>query len=157
MRNSLSQTGDLTGLKIIGCGNLDRGDDAAGILVARRLREWGLDARDANSLFELWEPDDDVVLVDAMSSGREAGAVAVWEGDELPDIQVFRTSTHSFGIAEAIRLAKALNRTPRRLRVYAIEGRQFGIGSELSPGVAEAVEAVSVMIAEGIGSRLHIS
>jgi len=31
-------------LRIIGCGNLDRGDDAAGLLVARRLRALGVEA-----------------------------------------------------------------------------------------------------------------
>jgi hypothetical protein len=37
---------------------------------------------------------------------------------------------------------------PARLRVYAIEGRHFGIGNELSPEVARSVEAVSTRIAE---------
>ena len=30
-------------LLIIGCGNFDRGDDAAGLLVARRLHALGVD------------------------------------------------------------------------------------------------------------------
>ncbi len=33
-------------MMIIGCGNSDRSDDAAGLLVARRLRELGIDARE---------------------------------------------------------------------------------------------------------------
>lgn len=144
-------------MKVIGCGNLERGDDAAGILVAQRLREWGFDAREAPSLFDAWEAGDDVVLVDAMSSGREIGAVAVWEGTEFPEPQQFRTSTHDFGLEEVIGLARALDRMPIRLRVFGIEGRRFGIGSELSPEVAEAVEAVSLRIAAEAGvERLRI-
>jgi hydrogenase maturation protease len=138
-------------VKIIGYGNLDRGDDAAGVLVAHRLREWGLNACEANSLFDAWNAGDDVVLVDAMSSGREAGAVAVWEAGEFPEIQMLRTSTHDLGLAEAVRLAKVLDRMPARLRVYAIEGRHFGIGNELSPEVARSVDAVSTRIAEEAG------
>ena len=30
---------------VIGCGNLDRGDDGAGVRVAERLRKLGFDAR----------------------------------------------------------------------------------------------------------------
>src|SRR5215471_13977337 len=102
-------------MKVIGCGNLERGDDAAGILVAQRLREWGIDARGATSLFDAWDGGDDVVLVDAMSSGREVGAIAVWEHTEFPKLHQFRASTHDFGLAEVIGLAIALDRVPIRL------------------------------------------
>ena len=70
-------------LRVIGCGNTDRADDGAGILVARRLRELGLDALehagDGFALLELWHGSDDVVLVDAMSSGALPGTVSVWD------------------------------------------------------------------------------
>jgi hydrogenase maturation protease len=138
-------------MKIIGCGNLERGDDAAGIVVAQRLREWEIDAREATSLVDAWDAGDDVVLVDAMSSGRETGTIAVWEGTEFSRLQQFRASTHDFGLAEVIGLARALDRMPSRLRVYGIEGRRFGIGSALSPEVAKAVEAVSMRIAAEAG------
>ena len=94
-------------MKVIACGNLECGDDAAGILVAQRLREWGIDAREAISLFDAWDAGDDVVMVDAMSSGRELGAVAVWEGTEVPELQQFRASTHDLGLAEMIGLRSA--------------------------------------------------
>jgi len=44
-------------MKVIACGNLECGDDAAGILVAQRLREWGIDAREAISLFDAWDAE----------------------------------------------------------------------------------------------------
>jgi Ni,Fe-hydrogenase maturation factor len=40
VRNPFPETGDCTGMKVIGYGNLERGDDAAGALVAQQLREW---------------------------------------------------------------------------------------------------------------------
>ena len=96
-------------------------------------------------------------MVDAMSSGRELGAVAVWEGTEVPELQQFRASTHDLGLAEMIGLARALDRMPTRLRIYGIEGNRFAIGSELSPEVATAVEDVSVRIAVEAGvERLRI-
>jgi hydrogenase maturation protease len=138
-------------MKVIGCGNLDHGDDAAGILVAQRLREFGVDAREATTLFDAWDAGDDVVLVDAMFSGREIGAIALWERAEFPRLRQFRASTHDFGLAEVIELARVLERVPNRLRVYGIEGRRFGLGSELSPEVAKAVEDVAMRIAAEAG------
>jgi hydrogenase maturation protease len=47
---------------------------------------------------------------------------------------------------DAIELARALKRLPRKVFVYAVEGRTFEAGSGLSPGVemvlAELADAV---------------
>ncbi len=135
-------------MRIIGCGNADRGDDAAGILVARRLRELGLDsiehAGDGFALLELWHGSDDVVLVDAVLSGAAPGTVSVWEpGSEPLKVQDCGCSTHGFGPAEAIEIGRALGRLPRRIRVYGIEAAQFEPGSTAGPEVLEAVERVA--------------
>ena len=138
-------------MKVLGCGHPDRGDDAAGVLVARRLRGWGIDAREVVSLLDAWDAGDDIVVVDAMVSGREAGSVAVWEGEDVPSDPSFRASTHGFGLSEAVRIAEALDRAPARLRVYGIEGRSFETGSRMSAEVSHAVEAVSARIAQQAG------
>ena len=52
-------------------------------------------------------------------------------------------STHGFGVADAIELARSLGRLPERLDVYAIEGADFGHGDELTPAVAGAVAALA--------------
>jgi hydrogenase maturation protease len=49
------------------------------------------------------------------------------------------SSTHAFGVAEAIELARALGRLPASLTVYAIEGARFEVGQDLSPEVAAAI------------------
>ena len=49
-------------------------------------------------------------------------------------------STHGFGLAEALELARALGQLPRRCIVYAIEGASFETGAPLSPEVAAAVD-----------------
>ena len=157
VRDALPQAHRRARLRVIGCGNADWGDDGAGVLVARRVRAWGIDAREATSLLDAWEPGDDIVVVDAMVSGRDAGTIAVWDDDEVPAERTCRTSTHGVGISEAIRLAKALDRAPARLRVYGIEGRQFDVGGVVSPEVARAVETVSARIARDAGiTRVRI-
>ena len=140
-------------MKIIGCGNPDRGDDQAGVLVSKRLRELGLDAEthagDPLSLVDRWRSDDDVIVVDAMMTGAPVGTVRVWDRP-LPHIPGgAAVSSHGFDIGKAIELAQALKRLPARLRVYGIEGRQFNRGANLSPEVERAIELVVRQITAG--------
>jgi hydrogenase maturation protease len=142
---------------IIGCGHPDRGDDAAGLLVARRLRELGIEAREhsgeALELLEAWSGADRVILIDAVCTGSPAGAVSVWEGWSAPVAgETFRCSTHALGLAEAIALARLLDRMPPHLRIYGIEGGQFGCGAKPSPEVVAAVEFVARTIAREVRS-----
>jgi hydrogenase maturation protease len=131
---------------IIGCGNRERSDDGAGILVAERLRELGIraDTRsgEAVDLIEAWKSADDVIVVDAVVTGAPVGTVQAWDGRQ-PLASVSTTaSTHGLGVAEAIELAQILDRLPMRLRVYGVEGRRFEPGAEISPEVQRAVEEV---------------
>ena len=139
---------------VLGVGNLDRGDDAAGIQVARRLRasvpedarvcEMGLDGM---AMLDAWADATSVVIVDAMQSGSTPGTVERFDAtrDPLP-LRRFGASTHAFGVAEAVELGRALGRLPARVVVFGIEGKCFDPGAGLSPemeqGLDQAVERV---------------
>ena len=138
-------------MRIIGCGNRHRQDDAAGVLAAERLRELGIPAEiqtgGAFELVESWNGDADVILIDACVTGSPVGTVHEWKGNppQVPSGSQF--SSHGFGVAEAINLAQILGHLPLRLRVYGIEGREFGIGENVSPEVLNAIEGVAQQIA----------
>jgi|ERR1022692_1353181 hydrogenase maturation protease len=131
---------------IIGCGNRERSDDGAGILVAERLRELGIEADtrigDAADLIEAWKGAEDVIVVDAVVTGAPVGTVQAWDGRQPLTTIRATASTHGLGVAEAIELAHVLDRLPARLRVYGVEGRRFEPGSGISPEVQRAVEEV---------------
>ena len=55
---------------------------------------------------------------------------------------VFRQSSHQFGLADAVETARALGRLPRRLIVVGVEGERFGFGEGLTPAVAAAIDRV---------------
>jgi hydrogenase maturation protease len=132
------------------CGNRDRGDDAAGILVAERLREHGVTAEvfggDPLAMIESWDAMDDVILVDAMVTGAPSGSVQVWEIPPEGKFPCGGCSTHGFGVAESVHLAEIMGRLPRRLRIYGIEGKQFDSGSEVSQEICDASERVAAQI-----------
>jgi hydrogenase maturation protease len=133
---------------ILGCGNPDRADDSAGLLVAARLRELGIDARslggDMLALIDEWSSEQEMIIVDAVVSGAAPGAITTWDACKatLPT-GCFFCSTHALGVTEAVELARALGRLPRRLIVYGIEAINFDAGGSLSPEVAATVERLA--------------
>lgn len=136
---------------IIGIGNSDCGDDAAGILVARRLAERGVEAVQHPSgtldLIDLWDTAENVVIADAVVSGAAPGEVQIWDicTTSLQN-GVFRSCTHEFGLADSIELARALNRLPKTLMIYGIEAATFLPGtspcSQVLAGVDRAVNEI---------------
>ena len=138
---------------VIGVGNRWRGDDAAGLVVARRLG--GLEHEgDATTLVDAWRAGDDVVIVDAASSGAPPGTVRRFDALAAPlPAAHLRSSTHAFGVTDAVELARALGRLPATLRVIAIEGAGFTAGDRLSDAVAGAVDAVVAELARGAAAH----
>ena len=135
-------------LSLIGIGNRFRRDDAAGLEVVRRLRlahppgvilieEEGEPA----SLIESWSTADEALVVDGISSGSEPGRLHRFDVTDAPlPAEIFNPSTHSMGLPEAVELARELDRLPRRLVIYGIEGETFEAGEGLSDPVQKTVE-----------------
>ena len=149
---------------IIGCGNRDRGDDAAGLLVAERLRDLAAEAvnvsielcsGEATELVDLWSRDDEVIVVDAVAGDAPAGTIHCWDDDIPPRTGSASASTHGFGLREAIPLAQIMGRLPKLLRIYGIEGRQFEIGAGISPEVQSAAEQAAQEIRAEIARTVH--
>jgi hydrogenase maturation protease len=139
------------GVLVIGVGNAYRRDDAAGLVAARRLRAAAgaeVMVREASgegtALMDAWEGAEAVILIDAVRSGAPAGTIFRLDAraETVPQTW-FRYSTHAFSVADAIALARALNRLPPRLIVLAVEGEQFDAGVGLSPEVEGAVDELA--------------
>ncbi|HUI43967.1 MAG TPA: hydrogenase maturation protease [Terriglobia bacterium] len=125
---------------VIGVGNRDAGDDGVGLVVAARLGERAAGAfrvlehsGEGADLMSRWGEAESVVLIDAVRSGAEPGTLRRFDATAgpLPALG-FRHSTHAFGVAEAVEVARTLNQLPRRLIVFAIEGANFAAGAALS-------------------------
>ena len=133
-----------TAALVIGLGNELRGDDGAGIAVARQVRSLAA-AREVDvlelqtepvGLIEAWAGRRAVVLVDTMRSGAPPGTVRRFDASRnaLPSRQMTggSTSTHALELPEVLELARALDRLPRRVIIYAVEARSFQGGADLS-------------------------
>ncbi len=143
---------------VVGLGNPDRGDDGAGALVVRKLSGLaGVRAMarsgDMLALIEDWAGFETVVLVDAAAPARAPGRIVRIDPltDDLPT-DLLPASSHAFGVAETLALARALGALPSRLVVYAIEGESFAAGAPLTPAVAAAADKAAVMIVSELGA-----
>jgi hydrogenase maturation protease len=132
---------------IAGIGNPWRGDDAAGLVAARRLGEALPGVRvvevegDPAALLDLWAGAELAIVVDAVRSGAPPGTIHRLDASALP-AGLRSASTHALGLADAVELARALDRLPARVELYGIEGARFEPGEALTPAVARAVEAL---------------
>lgn len=137
-------------IRIIGLGNTFGGDDAVGVLAARRLS--GLVAGQAEvveaemtglDLLDLMQGADTVVLIDAARTGQPAGTIHRLDASTTPiAAPLFAHSTHALNAVEALELARVLGRLPGRVLVYGIEVEELGAGRPLSQAVEAALEQV---------------
>jgi hydrogenase maturation protease len=143
--------------RVIGIGNAWRRDDAAGLLVARALAGTlpGVAVLEREGepagLIDSWDGAAALWLVDAVSSGAPPGTVRRIDvaDEELPP-ELFRASTHHLGLAEAVELARALDRLPARVVFYGIEGASFDAGEGLTAEVERAVAQVAKAVREEV-------
>lgn len=143
---------------VIGVGNALRGDDGVGLAVAASLRDRvPADVaviqceQEPSRLLDAWQDARTAIVVDAAASGCEPGRVHRFDATERAvPAGVFRSSTHAFGVGDAIELARALGRLPGRVLVYGVEGGAFASGGQLTAPVQAAVEEVARSVLEDL-------
>jgi len=149
---------------LIGVGNEFRSDDALGILVAREIHRRHLgDIRvlefegHGASLLDAWEGVDHLLIVDAVNASAPPGSILRFDVSQskLP-AQLFQESSHAFGVAEAIELARELHRLPATVLFYGIIGESFETGQGLSDRVLKTIPDLLQMIEEDVHAfELH--
>jgi hydrogenase maturation protease len=147
---------------VAGIGNPDRGDDGFGPVVAQRLRKRVPDtvrilerSGDALALIEDWNGIPSVIVIDAVAPISQPGRVHRLDLTDSPlPIGFAPRSSHAFGVAETVELARSLGRLPRCLTAYLVEGERFETGALLSSAVTTAVEDVAERIIVELSATL---
>lgn len=159
--NHAPESGYRAWLALIGVGNRFRRDDGAGLEVAARLRAAKppgcriLEERaEPVSLVEDFALVKEALVVDAVSSGSEPGTLHRFDATAEPlPVELFNSSTHALGVADAVELARELNRLPPRLAVYGIEGESFEEGEGLSPAVEATVDSLVAELCDELSAH----
>jgi hydrogenase maturation protease len=147
----------VSGVLILGIGS-PAGDDQAGWLVVDALSELGLDAREGVVLAKLdrpganlvakFESAEHVVLIDAMQSGESVGSIRRFDQRDWPGYRG-GLSSHGFGVAEALALARELGSLPRRLDLYGIEIGSVNAGDAPGEAIRAAAQGLARQIVDG--------
>lgn len=142
-------------LTIIGCGNLNRSDDAVGVIIAQRLQQYlskhphpdvqiydcgtaGMEvmfkARGSNQL----------IIIDASSTNSEPGAIFQVPGKELETLPEPSYNLHDFRWDNALAAGRKIFKDdfPQKVTVYLIEAENLGFGLELSSVVENSAAKV---------------
>lgn len=148
---------------VIGIGTEFRGDDAAGLLAARTLLKMDppksvrvVEMRgDGAALMALWKNAREVVLVDAITAGLPPGSVIrIDVRRELVTPNLFATSSHSFGVAQALAISLALDELPERVTLFGIQAGTLRIGTDMSPEVYKAAADTTTVIRRELAARV---
>ena len=147
-------------IKIIAVGNRLRGDDGVGPAVLERLRgmelpenvvlvDAGADPLDA--VGHIMDAEK-VVIIDAAGMNRAPGHVALLRPDNLRAVaNGTPISTHMYGLAEGIELARAAGFKPD-IRIIGIQPENTGVAECLSPAVASRIPDVINLVLEEAAS-----
>lgn len=138
-------------LLVVGCGNPLASDDSAGIEVIEQLqrrRQFLAELRAVPfpgvELLDLFAQADVLLFIDAVLSGELPGTIHLlplpFPGVEPKSLT--SCSTHGWGLAASIELARALGRPTPRLVLLGIELSVSSQGFERSQAVGHAVREI---------------
>jgi len=147
---------------IICLGNELVGDDGAGIRIGRVFERLDLpDSVDVLirpnlglELIELLEEYEQIVIVDAMTSGRTPGTCVRLETEDATGMASCPSCSHSLGIPEILQLVARMQpeRAERAVRIVGVEAAsidRFGVG--LSEPVKRALPDAVALVLDAVG------
>ena len=152
---------------LAGIGNIFFGDDAFGCEVAQQLmreplppgvRACDYGIRSYDLAYAMLEPNDAVVLLDAVPRGEEPGTVFLLELDinKLDKAGIESVNAHAMNPVAVLQLVRSLGGFPREIYLIGcepavLETDELGLSEKVRAAVPLALE----MIRELIGKLLH--
>lgn len=131
-------------LIILGLGNVLCGDDGLGVAavmeIHRRYRvPANVEVLDGGtlglSLLGYFEAEQDVILVDAITTDAETGTLVRLEGDAVAPAVRHSLSVHQIGVADLIDALRLIEVYPKRLVLLGLVPETLDLGVKLSDPV----------------------
>jgi len=151
---------------VIGCGNLLRGDDAAGPEFVRRLASRrlpaGVECLDAGTggidvAFAI-RGVPEVILIDACRTGSEPGSLFELPAEELVHLPPpAGLGLHDFRWHHALAAGRWLfgDEPPRQVTAFLVEGAAFEAATSLSPAVDRALDVLADLLVARLASPVR--
>jgi hydrogenase maturation protease len=142
-------------LTIIGCGNLNRNDDAVGIIIAQRLQQYinqnphpRVQVYDCgtNGIEVMFQArgSERLIIIDASCTNSQPGAIFKVPGAELAVLPEPRFNLHDFRWDHALAAGRKIfqQNFPLDITAYLIEAGNLDFGLDLSPAVQDSANIV---------------
>lgn len=155
-------------LTVIGCGNLNRCDDAVGVIIAQKLQELFKEKNLSNvKIYDCGTAGMEVmfqargskklIIIDACSTDSEPGTIYKVPGNELEELPEPSYSLHDFRWDHALAAGRKIFKEefPNDVTVYLIEAETLGLGLEISVSLKDSVEQVIESIKQEIDHYIN--
>jgi hydrogenase maturation protease len=137
----------MSGVVVLGVGNLLMGDEGLGIRCVEAIEKLTLPnnvrcidgGTSTHELLEDLENLDALLILDAVASGQPAGTIVRLEGDQIPSAFSNKMSPHQHGINDLLATLKFLGREPRHVVLIGVEPSVMELSLELSPLIANVL------------------
>jgi hydrogenase maturation protease len=142
---------------VLGVGNKLMSDEGVGVHVIERMAEkyklpgevqvldggtLGLD------LLYYLEGIENLLIVDAAETGKEAGTIIRLEGEQVPAFMSVKISPHQMGVPDMLAAAKIKDIYPKRIVLWGIQPELITLGLGLSPVLASKIEFLVEKLAD---------
>lgn len=149
-------------IRVVGIGS-PFGDDRLGWevaqQVAREVRDLPVTVevrdRPGAGLLSSMQSGESLLLIDAVRGGGQPGTLYRLGLQELLQAASRAASTHEFGVAAAVQLARRLGQLPASIVLFGIEPLRLD-GEQLSQAVSEAVPVLSCMVRQAIREQCDV-
>jgi hydrogenase maturation protease len=136
---------------VLGVGNPLMGDDGLGLAALERLRaEFVFDppvefvdgGTDGVRLLPVVEDAGRLLVLDAVRTGAEPGALVTLHAEDLPHALPLAVSPHQIDLRQVFALAVLRGTLPRELVVLGLEPEQVEFGAGLGDLVARRIDGL---------------
>jgi hydrogenase maturation protease len=131
---------------VLGIGNLVMSDDAVGVMVAQRLQQRyrfadNVEIMDGGTLgldlLPKLENITNLIMVDAVETGKKAGTCVRLSGQELPIALQTKVSPHQMGLKDLLAVSELMGHSPKEMILIGVQPGSI----EMEVGLTEEVEA----------------
>lgn len=155
---------------VLGLGNILLQDEGAGVRVVERLQAEYVFPNDVTvldggtlglDLLHVLEESERAVVVDAVRSDKEPGALVRLRNAEIPAFLGPKVSPHQVGLQDLLGLAQLRGHLPGEVILLGVQAGRLEPGLDLSPAIAAQVEPLAAHVLEelarwGIAVRKRI-
>jgi hydrogenase maturation protease len=131
---------------VLGIGNLVMSDDAIGVMVAQRIQKEycfaeNVEVMDGGTLgldlLPKLENITNLIMIDAVETGKEAGTCVRLTGQELPIALQTKLSPHQMGLKDLLAVSELMGHSPKEMVLIGVQPGSI----EMEIGLTTEVEA----------------